>query len=314
MTALGPGGSGPLTVVQAEPGFIGSAPSASPAGAELPAQSGSRLRRGPDRDPDGRPLWLATPSPCPPGGVLLAAAPVENGKAAPDPGRYALYLAPDDWPDQDAPAKVEMQLLFDDPELVDAEPVAAYPRKANIPPAAPTVTPAKPTELTLLGGRSYRGPVGAVMATGLYAAMMNDLPGQKTDAGEGPIFAPAPLGKIDHVRVYASRRDRFDDPARPRVPGGWEAVVRLPGSGETAGGSLPTDAPTVLAGFGSDGKVVKWTTGAKDKAGRQATFYAFAGDHYSLTVPSGMHMCVGCHPGHSGFSRVHHTHAERLDK
>src|SRR5207245_5026447 len=100
MTALGPGGSGPLTVVQAEPGLIGSAPSATPAGAELPAQSGSRLRRGPDRDPDGRPLWLATPSPCPPGGVLLSAAPVENGKAAPDPGRYALYLAPDDWPDQ----------------------------------------------------------------------------------------------------------------------------------------------------------------------------------------------------------------------
>ena len=31
-------------------------------------------------------------------------------------------------------------------------------------------------------------------------------------------FAPAPLGRNDHVKVYASRRDRFDDPSRlPRA-------------------------------------------------------------------------------------------------
>src|SRR5262249_27197973 len=181
-----------------------------------------RLRRGPDRTADGRPLWLATPSPCPPGGVLLAAAPLDTGRSSPEPGRFALYLAADDWPDQDAPASAEaidLRLLFDDPELVDAEPVAVYARKVSLPPAA-SATPTVPeTDLNLPGGRMYHGPTGSVLVTGPYAAMMNDLPGQQTDAGEGPIFGPAPEGSIDHVRIYAARRDRFDDPEKPRVPG-----------------------------------------------------------------------------------------------
>src|SRR5205823_14753304 len=54
----------PLAVVQAEPGLIAAAPSAGVG--PLPRQRGARLRRGPDRDPDGPPLWLAAPSPCPP--------------------------------------------------------------------------------------------------------------------------------------------------------------------------------------------------------------------------------------------------------
>jgi hypothetical protein len=83
-------------------------------------------------------------------------------------------------------------------------------------------------------------------------------------------------------------------------------------AGENAGGPLPTDTPTVLAGFGPDGKVVKWTTAAKDSTGRRATFYAFAGDHYSLTAPGGRHFCVGCHPGHSGLPGTQHKHAERV--
>ena len=51
---------------------------------------------------------------------------------------------------------------------------------------------------------------------------------------------------------------------------------------------------------------------AKDSAGRQASFYAIAGDHYSLTAPGGRHFCVGCHPGHSGMAPADHHHAERL--
>ena len=39
--------------------------------------------------------------------------------------------------------------------------------------------------------------------------------------------------------------------------------------------------------------------------------YAFAGDHYSLTLPGARHSCVGCHPGHSGMGRTEHKHAER---
>ena len=44
------------------------------------------------------------------------------------------------------------------------------------------------------------------------------------------------------------------------------------------------------------------------------TFYAFAGDHYSLTVPGGRHTCVGCHPGHSGMTRTEHKHSEQQAK
>lgn len=207
--------------------------------------------------------------------------------------------------------EVGLTLLFDDPDLVDAEPVAVYPRKVEPLPNFPAYSPRAEVELALFGGRNYRGTTGTLHATGLYQAMMNDLPGQTTDTGAGPIFSPPPNGAIDHLRIYAARRDRFDDPTRPRVPGGWELLLTLPASG-TAGGLLPTDTPTVLAGFGKDGKVVRWASPAKDAAGRQANFYAFAGDHYSLTAPGGRHSCVGCHPGHSGMGRSDHNHAERL--
>ena len=75
---------------------------------------------------------------------------------------------------------------------------------------------------------------------------------------------------------------------------------------------MPTDVPTVLAGFDKAGRVVSWTTNAKDGRGRSASFYAYAGDHYSLARPNGRHFCVGCHPGHSGIPPVSHEHAERL--
>ena len=54
------------------------------------------------------------------------------------------------------------------------------------------------------------------------------------------------------------------------------------------------------------------TTAAKDSEGRQAGFYAFAGDHYSLTSAGGRHFCVGCHPGHSGMPLAQHRQAEQL--
>jgi hypothetical protein len=301
-----------LTVALADPGLIAHVPSAKPAGAELPDPRDVYLSRGPDRGADGRTLWSATPSPCPPNGVLLAAAPLDPGQNTPDPGRYGLYLAADDWPASNGSHDVPLEPLFDDPDFVDAEPVAAYPRKVSLPPAAdPATQPAPEMSLTLAGGRAYRGTTGSVMATGLYGAQMNDLPGQTTDAGESPVFGPPPPGSFEKLKVYASRRDRFDDPARPRVPGAWELLAELK-AGDTAGGSLPTDSPTVLAGFGPDGKVVKWATAAKDAHGRRATFYAFAGDHYSLTAPAGRTFCVGCHPGHSGLPRGSHRHAERV--
>jgi hypothetical protein len=70
--------------------------------------------------------------------------------------------------------------------------------------------------------------------------------------------------------------------------------------------------PMVLAGFSSEGRVVRWTTPAKDSQGRQATFYAFAGDHYTAVRPAGKHFCLGCHPGHTSMGRGDHQHAERM--
>src|SRR5262249_55707272 len=125
-------------------------------------------------------------------------------------------------------------------------------------------------------------------------------------------FGPPPEGAVHHIRVYASRRDRFDDPVKPRRPGAWELLVEAPVTGNTFGALVPAGVPTVLAGFGKDGRVVRWTTGAKDSQGRRATFYAYAGDHYSATRTGGQHFCMGCHPGHSSLSRADHEHKERV--
>ena len=138
--------------------------------------------------------------------------------------------------------------------------------------------------------------------------MPDAFPGQRTDTGAGPVV-PFPTG-VKSVVVYAARRDRFDDPAVPRVRGsvGEAASPRpLQPSGDLTGW-VPADTamPTVLAGLGEDGKVFGWT-GAKDSAGRAATFFAIAGDHYSGTraervpllprLPHRAHVHPGRHPG-----------------
>jgi hypothetical protein len=141
---------------------------------------------------------------------------------------------------------------------------------------------------------------------------VRDLVSQRTDAGNRPIFDGPPRGSIDHVRIYASQRDRFDDPVQPRLPGGWELLVKAPVTASSFRAGVPAEVPTVLAGFTSDGRVVRWTTPAQDRAGQQATFYAYAGDHYSVMPAGGVTFCTGCHPGHSGLNRSEHDHAERL--
>ena len=154
--------------------------------------------------------------------------------------------------------------------------------------------------------------MGQLFATAIDTpTMMGDLPGQRTDSGSGPIFDAPPPGAVDHLRIYAARRDRFDDPQRPRIAGEWEWILKVPVRNGVAGAWVPTDSPTVLAGYDSGGRVVKWKTNTADQHGRQAVFYAYAGDHYSLTQPFGKHFCVGCHPGHSGLNAVSHEHAER---
>ena len=303
-----------LQVVQAEAGLLHSAPSSLPVGVPLPAQKDYRLTPAPTTDSAGRRLGsFATPSPCPPRHVVLAAAPVQPGRTGPAPGDYGLYLTKDSsWEDADA----RLTLLFDDPDLVDAEPVAVYGRRSSFwgtvpPPAEPVGSSA--VELRLAGGKTYHGPIGSVFNQALYTYSAGELPGQRTDLDEGPIFDRPPAESLHSIRVYASRRDRFDDPARPRVVGGWELLTETRvNNHETFAVRLPAGVPTVLAGFTKEGRVLHWTTAAKDAHGRQASFYAFAGDHYSAVRPQGKHTCTGCHPGHSALPPSAQNHAEQV--
>ena len=57
---------------------------------------------------------------------------------------------------------------------------------------------------------------------------------------------------------------------------------------------------------------VRWTTAARDREGRRAVLYAYAGDHYSVARPGARQFCVGCHPGHSGVPTDTHKHAEKV--
>ena len=310
------GDTPPLTVVQAPPGVVENAPSAR--AQPLPRSAPTRLRRGPDRDLEGRPLWLATPSPCPPSHILLSGATLKEGAKQPDAGAYALYMASDDWREGDgteSAAKIDLKVLFDDPELADAEPVAVYERYLTLHDSAKGSDSrnTEPAALPLANGKTYRGALGLVFATAIDSpTLLREFPGQQTDAGHEPIYDAPPKGAIDHLRIYAARRDRFDDPVQPRIRGDWESILKFPIKDGAASGWVPTDSPTVLAGFDKTGRVVQWNTAARDSQGRQAGFYAFAGDHYSLAQPHGKHFCVGCHPGHSGLSTASHNHAELL--
>jgi hypothetical protein len=307
-----------LQVVQAEAGLLHNVPSARPAGQPLPCQKNYRLLRGPAADAVGRPISLGTPSPCPAHHVLLAGAPLEEGAAGPQPGAYGIYLAGDNWetdtPDPITAERAGLVLLFDDPDMVDAEPIAVYARQSRFWSKEPMPAPAAASsvELLLAKGAAYHGPAGTLFNSALYAFQVGDLPGQQTDIGEGPIYDRPPANSIHAIRIYASRRDRFDDAVMPRITGAWELLANVPVTGDAASARLPADVPTVLAGFSQAGRVVRWTTAAKDSHGRQATFYAFAGDHYSAVRPFGKHFCIGCHPGHSSLARAGHQHAEQL--
>jgi hypothetical protein len=243
---------------------------------------------------------------------------MKSDEDRPSPGDFGLYLCNDDWPEGEEPAdatEIQLKSLFNDPDLVDAEPVAVYPRSIETrqaeQPGSGSGTP--PAELRLISGSVYRGEKGQLFATALDGpTMMAQLPGQKTDSGASPIFHAPPSGRIERIRIYASRRDRFDDPKIPRIPGGWEPILDLPVTNGTVASWIPTDSPTVLAGFDSTGRVAEWQSQVSDHAGNRASFYAFAGDHYSLAQPHGKHFCVGCHPGHSGLDPASHIHRERL--
>jgi hypothetical protein len=290
-------------VAQATESFIGNAPSSLARTSSMPKPWGSPVLWLASRDKDGQAWSHATPSPCPTDQVLLAAAPVAANDSAPPPGAYGIYLTPQaaGWSVSPTDAgPVELQKLFDDPEMVDAEPVAVYTRPVLYfpwsEPAKAVVSMEVPEAIARSGLKC-----GFFEDTQMGTDVMSDMPGQRTDRGDHPIFPPPPKTAIREMAVYSARRDRFDDPERSRVPGAWELLTTIPikENSDHFQGWVPVGAPVVLAGRDAEGKVVRWQSEAKDSEGRQATFYALAGDHYSSPRPNGYHFCIGCHTGHS---------------
>jgi hypothetical protein len=298
MTAPKPGDS--LRLAQADWGYIRTSPSSFAEGEALPYEGGAQRHFGPDRDAEGRPLVAACPSASPEGSVLFAARPLD----AP-PSSFAIYRAPDDW----TAGRPIPEQVFDDPSLVDAEPVAVYPRRfvpeprRLTPPVVETYQ--RPEALNLVSGATYTGPMGYVENLAISLPIRNPIPWHdrsgpvRVDPRENPVVAPPP--NVASVAVYTSNRDRFDDPDRLRVPGAWEKQVVMPVLGQDALRAwMPSDPlrPSVLVGQDADGKVARWVT---DLSGSRAerTYFAYAGDHISGARPNGYQYCNGCHTGHT---------------
>jgi hypothetical protein len=270
-------------------GWVGDSPSARPVNVHGVSSDTTAIFFL-DHDQHGNPLRFATPTPYPNNQILLA---MSNQESA---GSIGLALAGAKDIDKDIP-----QIIFDDPEFVDAEPVVVLPRMIK-----PTGKTSKVEKTEFLGGQKE----GLVLATALNYSAMAALPGQITDSGAGPIFNPPPQGLIQELRIFASERDRFDHPEIPRVQGKLHLLSTFKVKSETASGLVPSGQPTVLAGFDAQGKVAQWKSEAKDSQGRQNSTLGFAGDHYSLIGAGKKHFCVGCHPGHSGLTPGEHKHHE----
>jgi len=298
MTALTP--DSPLRLVQADWGYIRTSPSSLGDCGELPNEGGARLFFGPGRDAEGRELTAACPSPAPGGSVLFAAAPTGS-----PPESFGIYKVSDDWT-----AGVPVpRLLFDDPDLVDAEPVAVYSRRFI--PEPRRMTPpvaegyAQPESVKLASGASYTGAMGYLENVAMSTAIRNPIPwhdrsgGKPIDPRANPLVSPPP--NVVSVAVYSANRDRFDDPDQLRVPGSWEKQVVSPSVGDDdLRAWVPSDPlrPSVLVGLDARGKVARWT-GPPSVNRPPRTYFAYAGDHYSGIRPNGYHYCNGCHTGHT---------------
>lgn len=287
-----------MTVFQAKPGSIDNSPSSTAKGSVLPATSDTFVMAGPTQDQTGNRLQLATPSAYPANQIVLAAAS-EPSDGQWNNASYGIYLADEDWGQEATAESISLRKVFDDPELVDSEPVAVVAREIKYNYQALEVGDGSQT-MQFANGDSFTGPTAEVHNSAVSFAGNQDAPGQQTNGEDGARFNPVPKDLIETIRVYGSHRDRFDSPEQPRVRGDFELLIETPVKDDDFSFRIPPGAPTVLAGFDADGKVASWKSNAKNDAGEKATYYAFAGDHYSGARPGFTHFCTGCHTGHSG--------------
>ncbi|MEW4454839.1 hypothetical protein AB1L30_19390 [Bremerella sp. JC817] len=293
-----PTADGTLTVVQAKAGTISSSPSSLAADSKLPASSDSAVVAGPTQDQAGNPLQLATPSMGPGHKILLA------GNVASDSGEWSrenfgIYMAEDNWERGNSAEEMKLTQLFDDPQLVDAEPVAVMPRPIRYNYQRLEVDQGMAT-VAMINGETHVGPTARVHNSAIYLENNRDAPGQMPTQGDSPIFSAPPRDLIEKIHIYASHRDRFDAPDTLRVPGGFELVLEVPIDQDGFEFRIPPGSPTVLAGIDPKGKIASWQGRGLNEDGEMPRFFAFAGDHYSGARPGFTHFCTGCHTGHSG--------------
>jgi hypothetical protein len=292
--------TGKLRIVQADWGYIRTSPSSQIEMDEIPVEGGAGHFVGPKTDSNGRELIAATPSPAPANLVLFAGCPESN-----QPERFGIYVTGDDWEKQ----KATVHLLFDDPNYVDAEPVAAYHRRFVTEPREIGFVDAEgvksPSKLLLSNGTEYVGPMGYLENIAMSTAIRNPIPWHDRSSGEmidpraDPVISPPP--NIVSVAVYSSGRDRFDDPEKMRIPGDWKKIMELPLAGkDDMSGWVPSEPGrvSVLVGLDSAGKVARWSTPANSSRPSRS-YTAYAGDHYSNVRARSYNYCNGCHAGHT---------------
>ena len=298
MTAPTP--DSPPRLVQADWGHIRTSPSSLADGGDLPYEGGAQRFFGPNRDAEGRELIAACPSPTPDNSVLFAASPAGSPSTS-----FGIYKVSDEW----TTGTPVPRLLFDDPDLVDAEPVAVYSRRflpeprRMTPPIAEGYT--RPKGVKLASGAEYTGAMGYLENVAIGDAIRNPIPwhdrsgGERIDPRTNPLVSPPP--NVASVAVYSAGRDRFDHPDQLRVPGSWEKQVVSPlVAKDDLRAWVPSDPlrPAVLVGLDDHGKVARWTGVASGNRPAR-DYFAYAGDHYSGTRPNGYHYCNGCHTGHT---------------
>ncbi|MEZ6143425.1 MAG: hypothetical protein R3B84_22890 [Zavarzinella sp.] len=273
---------------QAPVGYLRSAPSSLATETEMPAFAENLLQEAPTDSSHGALQAMATPSPSP-GGVILFA-----GQKDKDPTAFGIYQLPEQW------AGASAKLLFDDPNMVDSEPVAIYRRKIDLHEQIPAVTTYTPPEVVLQSGRTAKAPFGEMESHFLNIPLEYPILNMSTDAGQADVVTNP--NTVKKVVVYGAHRDRFDSPEVPRIKGHWEKLLVVDlNENQEMKTFVPADPlmPTVIAGLDANDRIVNWTSPATDKAGKRAKFYATAGDHYSGTRANGYVFCNGCHTGHT---------------
>jgi len=295
-----------LQVHRTLPGTTAASPSSLAADREYPSLKETRSWTLPDRDANGVRWSIATPTAAHLTGtdLLVAAAPIDASEKV-QPHDYGVrIITQPNWTEAgSSETTTDFRLLFNDPEMVDAEPVTVVARELPLNQInAPQSYPATRTvDLVLSNGKPYHGPTGLIEARAISIPFFADVRWQKTDAGTGPIVPHFPDKSIRTIAFYSVHRDRFDDPKHPVIRGTLEHLKDVPvklGSGTDISVDLPTGSPTMLVGLDANGMVAT-VEGAADSQGRRGLFYASAGDHVSGVRAGGYHFCTGCHAGHS---------------